>query len=163
MNPLIKPPYGLREILEVYGNPKAFLNPDGTLSTKWESNNLVYVDLPKPLYASWNHDLWIERIRAHKHAAPFYEAWFLAMIKRGLDDEVKSLGGAFNYRTKRFSENLSTHSWGIAIDLNPERNPVDTIGDWSPEFIKTADEFGFMCGNMFKKKDPMHFQLCSGY
>jgi len=74
-------------------------------------------------------------------------------------------GGCFNFRAKRSSSKLSTHSWGIALDLNPETNGMGREGDMAPGIVEVFESFGFTWGGRWSGagKDPMHFQFCSGY
>jgi hypothetical protein len=36
--------------------------------------------------------------------------------------QLDDFGGCFNYRKMRGGTQLSLHSWGVAIDLDPDRN-----------------------------------------
>ncbi len=57
-----------------------------------------------------------------------------------------------------------THSSGIAIDLNPETNRTGTPGDMDPQIVAVFKQHGFKWGgDWLGRKDPMHFQYCSGY
>lgn len=68
-------------------------------------------------------------------------------------------GGCFNYRKKRGGSSLSTHSWGIAIDINPEENPFHgTDTTFSSKAIDIMEEHGFLSGGRAWGKDWMHFQ-----
>ena len=78
---------------------------------------------------------------------------------------VRSFGGCFNFRAKRSGSKLSTHAWGIAIDLNPETNAMGGRGDMDLGIVAAFKSAGFVWGGDWagKNKDPMHFQFCSGY
>ena len=82
-----------------------------------------------------------------------------------LRDKLRSYGGCFNFRAKRSGSKLSTHAWGIAIDLNPETNGMGRDGDMPAGIVRVFESFGFTWGGRWSGagKDPMHFQFCSGY
>lgn len=79
-------------------------------------------------------------------------------------------GGAFNPRiitgTENISEcNISNHSWGTAIDINPATNPFTNLCsisfDMPPEVVKVFERHGFRWGGRFlEKPDYMHFEYC---
>jgi hypothetical protein len=77
---------------------------------------------------------------------------------------VHAYGGCFNFRPKRNRAQLSAHCWGIALDLNPEDNQMGTRGSIDPRLVAVFRRFGFEWGGDWKtRKDPMHFQFCTGY
>lgn len=82
-----------------------------------------------------------------------------------LDCRIRTYGGCFNFRAKRSGSKLSTHAWGIAIDLNPETNAMGREGDMAPGIVKVFESFGFTWGGRWTGagKDRMHFQFCSGH
>lgn len=82
------------------------------------------------------------------------------LIALGLHTEILSYGGVFNIRKKRGSSGISTHAWGIAIDLNAELNPFRGKVSWSPAFLKVWRDIGWICGADWSaaSKDGMHFQ-----
>jgi hypothetical protein len=94
-----------------------------------------------------------------------YPSVFEAIEEEGLRSMVKTFGGCFNFRSKRTGNKLSTHCWGIAIDLNPETNQQGITGDMDPGIVEVFRRFGFKWGGDWvgKSKDPMHFQFCTGY
>jgi hypothetical protein len=68
-------------------------------------------------------------------------------------------GGCFNYRVKRGGSSLSTHSWGIAIDVNPGKNAFQSrTTTFSAEAIDIMEKHGFLSGGRAWGKDWMHFQ-----
>ena len=67
--------------------------------------------------------------------------------------------GCFNYRKKRGGSSLSTHSWGIAIDVNGNENPFkSTETTFSAEAVDIMEKHGFLSGGRAWGKDWMHFQ-----
>lgn len=89
---------------------------------------------------------------------------FKQLELKGVHNEIKSFDGCYNLRFVRGSQaTLSTHSWGVAIDLNAKENPLGSEGKWSYEFIKTMLDNEIFCGqNWTGRKDPMHFSLMNG-
>jgi len=67
---------------------------------------------------------------------------------------------AFNLRAKRDGGGLSLHSWGIALDINPERNPQGGDSDIPPAVIDIFKKHGFFWGGDWtgQDRDPMHFE-----
>lgn len=71
----------------------------------------------------------------------------------------------YNYRGKIGGGGLSTHSWGIAIDINPDRNPYQ-LGNWGapetdipPQIIDIFKKYGFQWGGDWAgQRDAMHFE-----
>ena len=126
---------------------------------------MVLCDLPFPLRASWNPDLVIRRQWAHRYVAA---SLLDALIEIGgtvPPDYLRlcdcdRLGGVHCLREKRGGGGLSTHSWGIAVDLNPH------IAPWGgpsrqPDFIVEA--FTRRGWVWLGDADGMHFQACAGY
>lgn len=82
------------------------------------------------------------------------------LIAEGLHKEIKTFDGVFNVRPKRGSEGISTHAWGIAIDLNASWNPFKGKVAWSKKFLAVWRRNGWICGADWSAKsvDGMHFQ-----
>lgn len=49
-----------------------------------------------------------------------------------LQETITTYGGCFSFRPQRTGTRLSTHSRGIAIDLNPESNAQGATETWTP-------------------------------
>ena len=90
---------------------------------------------------------------------------FASIQEGGLNTRIKSFGGCFAFRPQETGSKLSTHSWGIAIDLNPETNLQAAVGDMDAGLIEIFRQAGFEWGGDWqgKTRDPMHFQFCTGY
>lgn len=68
-------------------------------------------------------------------------------------------GGCHNYRKKTGGRSLSTHSWGVAVDVNPGENPYQgSKPTFSDEAINTMERWGFLSGGRAWGRDWMHFQ-----
>lgn len=161
----LKPPFGLEEIIETFGNIYEFIPNDGSLSPEWETEYLIRAHLPFPISLSWDLSKLVENIYCHKKLGELFPEVFVAIEREGLRDQIRTYGGCFNFRSKRNSGKLSTHSWGIAVDLNPGTNAQGIPGDMHLEVVDIFRQFGFKWGGDWsgKTKDPMHFQFCNGY
>jgi len=163
-------PYGKDEINHVYGNPDR--NEDGILDRTWFDRNIEVIELAFPLRKSWALDELVYRIQCHrlvsleiKEILSEIGAW------RGgayLDQRGYNVwGGCFNFRfAKGNPKALSTHSWGIAVDLNPELAPFGEPDHEQPTFIiEIFKSHGWISGADWPEPytDGMHFQRASGY
>lgn len=128
-----------------------------------EEEMLGYAHIPFSLSLSWAPEKKVTRIRCHRLLVPVFEVLFQELEEGGLRPLVRTYGGCFCFRRMRGGGHLSIHSWGIAIDLNPDTNRLGTPGDMAPELVELFENFGFTWGGIFSRPDPMHFQFCSGY
>ncbi len=161
----LAPPNGLPAILATFGNIFDFIREDGSLDPRWEEGQLGRAPLPFPVALSWDLSQSVKGIQCHVKLIDTVVGVFKAIEDRGLKESVRTYGGCFSFRSKRTSGKLSTHSWGIAIDMNPDSNPLGSSGDMNPAVVEVFREFGFKWGGDWtgKGKDPMHFQFCTGY
>lgn len=162
---VIAPPNGLDAIIQTFGNISEYIRDDGHLKPEWETGHLATARIPFAIPLSWDRSQQVKGIYCHKLLTPIVSELFAKIDNQGLKGEIKTFGGCFNYRPKRQSSKLSTHCWGIAIDLNPETNRQGSAGDMHPEIVELFREFGFKWGGDWsgKSKDSMHFQYCTGY
>lgn len=163
--PSIAPPHGLDQIVSTFGDIFAYIREDDTLDPRWQTEQLATVPLPFPIVLSWDRSRRVERITCHKLLQPALEEVVRAILKAGLQSKITSFGGCFSFRPQRSGTKLSTHSWGIAIDLNPESNAQGTTGDMDPGIVAIFTRGGFVWGGDWQgsARDPMHFQFCTGY
>ncbi|SRR6266496_236099 len=161
----IAPPHGLDQISATFGDISAYMREDHTLDSRWQKEQLATVPLPFPMVLSWDRSRQVERISCHKLLRPTFEEAFQAISKAGLQSKITSFGGCFSFRPQRMGTKLSTHSWGIAIDLNPESNAQGTAGKMDAGVIAIFKQLGFTWGGEWqgRARDPMHFQFCTGY
>jgi hypothetical protein len=160
------PPHGLDAILAMFGDITRFIRTDGTIDARWEAQHMTAVDLPFPVRLAWGNPApLVSRIRCHKVVAPAMQQVFGAVDRAGLRGTIQTYGGCYNYRPKRMGSRPSTHSWGIALDLNPATNAMGTAGNMDPRLVAIFRDHGFKWGGDWtgRNKDPMHFQFCTGY
>jgi len=133
---------------------------------------LVTMKLPYPMFLNWETKTYVKSFQVHKLVHDSLKAIFteilavygLAEIKRlQLDD----YGGCFNYRLMRGSNKTpSVHSWGCAIDIDPDRNLLHenhrTARFARPEYKAFIDIFykhGWESLGREEDRDWMHFQI----
>jgi hypothetical protein len=159
------PPAGLSGIIQTFGDLYAHIRDDGTIDPRWEQSQIARAVLPFPIPLDWDMSKQATGIQCHRLLVPLFTAVFQLIVDQGLQGAVKTYAGCYNYRPKRNGSKPSTHSWGIAIDLNARSNGMGTAGDMDPALVALFESHGFVWGGRWsgKSKDPMHFQYCSGY
>jgi len=100
----------------------------------------------------------------HKNFQPGLFNAFKHLENLNLHLEIKTFDEAYCIRFISGSSSvLSAHSWGAAIDLNADKNPLGSSGTWSEEFISVMLQNGIFCGQSWVgRKDPMHFAMVNG-
>jgi hypothetical protein len=163
--PLLGTPHGLDEIIASFGDIYEYIGTDGQLEGHWQLEFLAKVTLPFPLKLSWDPSHTITQMRCHRRMIRVFASVFSRIQERNLQTRITSFGGCFAFRPQRTGSKLSAHSWGIAIDLNPETNLQGTVGDMDAGLIEIFRRAGFEWGGDWqgKTRDPMHFQFCTGY
>jgi hypothetical protein len=109
-------------------------------------------------------------MRCHKDVADAFLAVFNDILEHYGYERIVELGidlygGCFNFRKMRGGSSWSTHSWGIAIDLDPARNalktPYSKANFSKPEYAQLHGIFekhGFVNLGKAKGYDAMHWQ-----
>lgn len=148
------------QITAKYGKPNQ--TGDGYLTT---------VKLPYSMRLAWDMDTEVKTMRCHKLAADKFLSVFNELLSTYGIAKIQELGidlfgGCFNFRKMRAANRWSTHSWAIAIDLDPARNSMNTVltkAQFSkPEYkpmISIFKKHGFEWGGDLWGKDCMHFQI----
>lgn len=146
-----------KSIEKIYGKP-------------CDESNLVFAQVPFPLKIAWDKNLKTQKIRCHKLVKNDIENIFKDILKEYGIQKIQELGidlfgGCFNCRNMRGGSKMSMHSWGIAIDLDPERNLLrwgrDKAQFAKPEYKKMIDIFykhGWVSLGKEKNYDWMHFE-----
>lgn len=149
-----------KQIIAKYGKPTV----DGKAY-------LTTINLPYPMRIAWDTDTKVTRMRCHKLVADKFLAVFNDLLstygyERIVELGIDLFGGCFNFRKMRNGTNWSTHSWAIAIDLDPARNQLKETSKTArfarPEYKDMIDIFykhGFISLGREKNFDWMHFQI----
>jgi hypothetical protein len=164
-DPSLVAPHGLGEIVATFGDIRNYVRPGGSLDPRWQADYLASVQLPFSLPLSWDLSKSVSRMTCHRRMVEIFASVFGLVQAGGLQSKTSSFGGCFAFRQQRTGAKLSTHSWGIAIDLNPGTNAQGSSGDMDAGLIEIFHSVGFEWGGNWsgKTRDPMHFQFCSGY
>lgn len=163
--------------------PPAAMNPeDRPPATRWPRQrdcmtfyggvglHQTSLALPFPMRLAWDKGVVVRKIQLHEKvhdsaarafdriAAAYDEA---ARKRLGLD----LFGGSLNVRRMRGGSSYSMHSWGIAIDFDPERNQLKWGRDRARLAQPDAEEFwriweaeGWASLGRARNMDWMHVQ-----
>lgn len=136
--------------------------------------NLITITLPFPMRLAWEPHTTITKIQCHKLIAQNLSAALEDILKNYGLTKIQVLGidlygGCYNYRLMRGSNTKwSHHSWGIAIDLDPERNLLKenhtTARFARPEYKPMIEAFyknGFKGLGPEEDRDWMHWEIGS--
>ncbi len=150
---LTKIPHGLDEIIHVFGS----LSDPG-----FAAKNLMTFQLPYTLFYAGKP---VNRASAHRLAVDNFVAAFKNIQDAGLASQFTEFNGIYAARPIRGQESHpSTHSWGIAVDMEASKFPLGSHKRMPDGIIRAFQAAGFFYGGDFKsRKDPMHFQLATGY
>ncbi|MGA9040613.1 MAG: M15 family metallopeptidase [Terriglobales bacterium] len=161
----ITAPNGLEQITATFGDIQKYVLLDGTLDPRWQTEFLALVELPIPLVLSFDHSKTITHFSCHTLLCGIFADVFAKIASDGLRGKISSFGGCFAFRPQRTGDKLSTHCWGIAVDLNPESNQQGSVGDMDAGVVDVFRSSGFEWGGDWRgaRKDGMHFQFCTGY
>jgi hypothetical protein len=149
-----------KEIILKYGSP----NETG-------AGYLTPIILPYPMRLSWDKNVKVTKMQCHKLIANKFLLVFNDLLDHYGYEKIVELGidlfgGCFAYRKMRGGSEFSRHSWGIAIDLDPERNKLketkSTARFARPEYQPMINIFykhGFISLGLEKNYDWMHFEI----
>lgn len=124
-----------------------------------QPKRMVQVALPKP-----NNG--VEKVLVPPESAPVWAA-----VAQIMDSEpylfVEEAGGTYNCRPIGSSGRMSLHAFGIALDLNPRKNPHKSplTTDMPSSFIKRMEGIkangkkALTWGGRWSKPDAMHYQI----
>jgi peptidoglycan hydrolase-like protein with peptidoglycan-binding domain len=146
-----------------YNSMVNFYGPVGENQTK--------LTLPYPMKLAWGTSTTLIRITCHKKCSESFYNIFEKTLNQYGQKEITRLrldlfGGCLNVRKMRGSSAWSTHSWGCAIDLDPDRNQLKWGRDratfarkeYEP-FWKIVENEGAVSLGRARNFDWMHFQF----
>ena len=146
-----KVPHGKRQIKELFGEPGKPYTHSGA------------VNLPSSLPLSWDLNTTIRRFRCHEKLSEVFQSVFNEIYKQGLWEHLNDFGGCYQYRPARNLSKLSTHSWGIAVDVDVNDNPLGADPVIDDRIVVIFEDHGFLWGGRWSRPDGMHFQYATGY
>lgn len=133
----------------------------------------VVLDLPYPMRLAWELKTEVHRISCHSKVRDSLERIFQGTLDAYGHQRISELrldlfGGCLNVRRIRGGTGMSMHSWGIAVDIDPDNNQLR----WGRERASLArpeyDAFwaivegeGWTSLGRTKNYDWMHFQAAS--
>lgn len=152
---LLDVPNGIKAIKETFGTI-AYDNVGGgniVITNGWEKDNIIYADLP------------VVGLHAiHKKLKIIFENILHEIKSKGLDREIKQFGTwCPRHKMHDKTKGLSTHTWGIACDINWATNMPGMIGDIDRDIVAIFEKYGFEWGGRWNYKDFMHFQYVNAY
>lgn len=89
--------------------------------------NQTSIEIPFDMFLAWDKSARVRKITLHQKVAASGLAAFESIAKTYSEKErvdlgINIFGGSLNVRRMRGGTRYSMHSWGIAIDFDPERN-----------------------------------------
>jgi hypothetical protein len=144
-----------RELIDFFG-------PVGTRQTM--------CNLPYDMELAWDSSVRLTKFSCHELVkAPFERIFAAALDHYGINALKKmgltKFGGCLNVRRKRGGSSMSLHSWGIAVDMDPSRNPLRANASSANMATKQFDAWwsiveseGMVSLGRERNFDWMHFQ-----
>lgn len=136
-----------------------------------EGTGLITIDLPYPLYLSWEPATKVTRITCHTLVSEPLTRIFRKTLEHYGMDKIHTLGldiygGCYNDRKIVGGNSKSMHAWGIAIDMDPDNNGMNTHApkarfsskEYAPFWLIIESEGAISLGRE-KDYDWMHFQF----
>lgn len=126
--------------------------------------------LPFPFPLAWDASQRVTRFSCHVNVAAVFTRVFAEAAKHYGEKQFRALkldqfGGCYNYRKMRGGSRLSTHAWGIAIDLDPAANGLKVSapkarfsGDAYLPFWNIVEAEGLVSLGRARNFDWMHIQ-----
>lgn len=159
------------------------IRPKGLIGVKTTFGDFKFVDLSGgniDIDDTWERDNIVRltnvcgtglNIRLHRLVAPVFEKSLHLAMAACPKYKIRMLGGYVPRRMKSIDPKkqtkmpISTHAWGIAFDINWDKNPFSKklITDLPNDFVAAFVELGWEWGGHWKNsKDAMHFQFATG-
>jgi len=132
--------------------------------------NQTLLELPFPMVLAWDPKTEVRRFSVHARVDDSARRVFARTLAHYGLDRIRALrldrfGGCLNQRPMRGGTRPSMHSWGIAIDFDPERNQLRwgrdraylARADYKP-FLDFWEEEGWISLGRERNFDWMHVQ-----
>jgi hypothetical protein len=132
--------------------------------------NQTQLVLPYKLKLAWDKNIEIEKITCHKLVADSLFNIFESTLKNYGEQKIGDLrlnlfGGCLNVRKMRGGSSWSVHSWGAAVDIDPDNNQLKwgaaratLAGRDYYKFWDIVEQNGWVSLGRERGYDWMHFQ-----
>ncbi len=133
--------------------------------------NQAKLTLPYPMRLAWDTSKTVSRVTCH---AKIHDSLgkiltdIFALYGNSIDEMSKArmdlFGGCLNVRKVRGGNSWSIHSWGTAIDLDPDHNTMAmarTQATMPKEVISIFENEGWVSMGNSRNYDFMHFQAAT--
>ncbi len=129
--------------------------------------------LPFAFPLAWDADQRVTSFACHRLVAEPLTRIFANAAKHYGETTFRQMrldrfGGCYNYRAMRGGSSLSMHAWGIAVDLDPVNNGLNTrapqalfSGAEYEGFWRIVEAEGFYSLGRKENRDWMHFEATS--
>lgn len=154
---------------EFYGNPDP--HHEGVPDRVWELQNLERIAPPYRMVLAWDTVRRVNSILVHKKCASSLLRILTKIAEHyGSEQALEAnrlhlYGGCYNFRMQRGSTKLSNHSYGCAVDLDPEGNPLGKPWDektmMPTAVVKIFADEGWAWGGRWHRPDCQHFEAVS--
>ena len=135
--------------------------------------NQTTLILPYEMYLAWEPETKVHKISCHEKVHDSLKRIFEKTLNHYGIEKIKELkldsfGGCLNVRKMRGGSSWSIHSWGAAVDLDPDRNQLkwgrDKAEFAKPEydaFWEIVEGEGWTSLLRARNYDAMHFQAAN--
>jgi hypothetical protein len=147
----VLPPVALKELFGEFaakpraGSPAGFL----TFDPDWVRSSIATERVPL-----------LGEVTCHVSLFPQIRGAIAELVDRGLAHTITSYSGCWAPRHILGDprSGLSHHAWGIALDVNVDRNPFGAEPNQDPRMVEVFERWGFIWGGEFVQPDGMHFE-----
>ena len=108
-----------------------------------DESNMTSIKLPYVMRLAWETNTTVSTMRCHKLVAePLVRIFQAALDHYGME-KIRELGldlygGCFNNRSIIGGKATSMHAWGIAVDMDPDRNGLNVS---APKAVLSGPEY----------------------
>lgn len=146
---------------------------DSMFGRAGDESALTNIRLPYIMRIAWETDRTVSTMRCHKLVAEPLTRIFQAVLDHYGMEKIRELGldlygGCFNNRSIIGGKATSMHAWGIAVDMDPDRNglniPSPTAVFSGPAYLpfwKIVEGEGAVSLGRQRDYDWMHFQFAT--
>ena len=150
-------------------NTQSLMSYYGNVGTNQTMAKLAY-----PMKIAWDKRKTLTQFQCNVKCKEAFEYIFDKVQRTYSESDINEIGlnifgGCLNVRPMRGGTSYSTHSWGVALDLDPERNQLKWGKDRArlakpdcEEFWKIVESTGATSLGRRYGYDFMHFEFTSG-